>query len=68
MFTAPCSEFALHVHKKPGNADRPDLYTIGVWEGTVLRGICHAQPIDCAVSALRRTLEEAGQSTIVHSS
>ncbi len=57
-----CSEFALHVHKMPGDPRRPGLYTIGVWEGTMLlRGVCLAQPIDSALAAFRKVLEESGQ-------
>ena len=29
-------EFSLHVHKLMGNARRPALFTIAIWEGTVL--------------------------------
>src|SRR5258708_14809186 len=45
------SEFSFHVHKKAGNADRSALYTVGIWEGTVLHSICHVQPIDTALAA-----------------
>jgi hypothetical protein len=56
------SEFALHIHKTLGNAQSPDLYTIAVWqELSVLSGICYSRPIDDALAALRRTLEEAGK-------
>jgi hypothetical protein len=58
---AVCFEFALHVHKLPGNSQHPELYTIGVWEQTALRGVCLAQPIDPALAALRRLFEAAGQ-------
>ena len=54
-------EFSLHIHKILGDAHRPDLYTIALWhELSVLRGICYSRPIDDALAALRRTLEEAG--------
>ena len=56
------SEFSFHVHKKAGNADRPALYTVGIWEGTGLHGICHVQPIDTALAAVRRVLEEPGHT------
>jgi len=56
------SEFSLHIHKSLGNAQGPDLYTIALWqELSVLRGICYSQPIDDALAALRRALEEAGK-------
>ena len=54
-------ELSLHIHKTLGDAHRPDLYTIALWqELSVLRGICYSRPIDDALAALRRTLEEAG--------
>lgn len=56
------SEFSFHVHKKTGNAQSPALYTIGLWEGTVLRGICHTQPLDGALAAVRLVLEESGKA------
>ena len=56
------SEFSLHIHKVLGDARGPDLYTIALWhELSVLRGICYYRPIDDALAALRRTLEEAGK-------
>jgi hypothetical protein len=55
-------EFALHVHKLPGNSDHPDVYTIGVWEQTALRTVCLAQPIDPALAALRGLFETAAQA------
>ncbi len=58
------SEFSFHVHKKAGNADRPALYTVGIWEGTVLHSICHVQPIDTALAAVRRVLEEPGYTAL----
>ncbi|HET6843508.1 MAG TPA: hypothetical protein VFK06_17785 [Candidatus Angelobacter sp.] len=66
MPTALCSEFCFHVHITPAKDERPDLFTIGIQDGTVLRGICHVQPIEGAVAALRLTLEEAGRSVTVH--
>ena len=56
------TEFSLHIHKTHGDAQGPDLYTIALWqELSVLRGICYSRPIDDALVALRRTLEEAGK-------
>jgi hypothetical protein len=63
MASALCFEFALHVHKLPGNSAHPELYTIGVWEQTTLRGVCLAQPLDSALSAVRQLLEAAGRPT-----
>jgi len=67
MSKPTCSEFALHIHKISGNKEHPDLYTIGIWDGTLLRAICHIQPIECALAALRRTLEETTRPVVVHS-
>jgi len=58
-------EFSLHVHKISRTAQHDELYTIGLWRGTVLCGICHVQPIDHALAALRRVLEQAGHERAV---
>ena len=55
------AEFSFHVHKLMANARRPALFTIAIWEGTVLRGICYAQPLDAALAAFRKILEEWGR-------
>jgi hypothetical protein len=56
------TEFSLHIHKTFGGGQGPDLYTIALWhELSVLRGICYSRPIDDALAALRRALEEAGK-------
>ena len=55
-------ELSLHVYKAFQNAQHPDLYTIGVWDGlSDLRGICYGRPLDGALAALRNLLEEAGK-------
>ena len=60
------SEFSLHVHKALGNTQRPDLYTIGMWDELPdLRGICYARRLDDALAALRNVLEEAGKTAEV---
>lgn len=59
------SEFSFHVHKKAGNGERPALFTVGLWEGTVQRGICHTQPIDDALAAIRRVLEEPERPAVL---
>jgi hypothetical protein len=52
------SEFDLHVWKKPGD---PDLYTVGVWDDRYqIVSLCHIQPIDSALAAVRKVLEKAG--------
>jgi hypothetical protein len=51
-------EFSFQVHKLMGDARRPAVFTIGLWEGTALRGICYAQPLDTALAAIRKILEE----------
>jgi hypothetical protein len=58
-------EFALHVHKLPGNSRHPDVYTIGVWEQTTLRGICLAQPLESALTTLRNLLDSAGRPVVL---
>jgi len=46
------SEFSLHIHKTPGEAQRPDLYTVTVGhELSALHGICYSQPIDDAMTS-----------------
>jgi hypothetical protein len=59
------SEFAFHVHRKAGDAKRPALFSIGVWEGKILRAICHTQPIDDALAAIRRVLEEPERPAVL---
>lgn len=61
MFYVPRSEFDLHVWKKPATGNRPDQYTIGVWDGQQIRGLCHIAPIEGALQTLRHVLETAGQ-------
>ncbi len=53
-------ELRFQIHKIPATAQHDDLYTIGLWQGSVLCGICYVQPIDRALVALRRVLEGAG--------
>ena len=55
------AEFSFHVPKLMADARRPALFTIAIWEGTVLRGICYEQPIDAALAAFRKILEEWGR-------
>lgn len=53
-------EFGLHLFKRRAGKQGVDRYTIGVWEGTFQRAICHDACIDCALAALRREMENAG--------
>jgi hypothetical protein len=55
------AEFSFHVHKLTADARRPALFTIAIWEGTVLRSICYAQPLDAALAAFRKIPEEWGR-------
>jgi hypothetical protein len=54
-------EFSLHVHKKVATAEHRDLYTIGIWKDSTLHAICHAQPLEQALGALRNVLDQAGK-------
>ena len=54
------AELSFHVHKLMADARRPALFTIAIWEGAVLRGICYAQPLDAALAAFCKILEEWG--------
>ena len=55
---------SFHVHKLKGNAQGPALFTITIWEGTVLRGIWYAQPLNAALAAFREVLEEWGREAM----
>jgi hypothetical protein len=63
MSTNGNAEFGLHVFKRRASGQRGNRYTIGVWEGTCQRAICHDACIDGALAALRDEMEKAGQST-----
>jgi hypothetical protein len=52
------SEFSLHVHRTTGPDRQTNRYTIGLWNGIVLRAICHIEPLDNALAALRLVLED----------
>ena len=55
------TEFDVHVLKKRGACGRPDLFTLGVWDGLLTVGCaCHIAPIEEALVALRKILETAG--------
>lgn len=59
------TEFDVHVFKRRASGQRGDLYTIGVWEGTCARAICHDATLDVAIAALRKELETAGALALV---
>jgi len=59
------AEFGLHVFKRRASGQQGDRYTIGVWEGTYQRVICHDACIDGALAALRSEMEKSGQSPAV---
>ena len=58
------AEFSFHVHKFIGNGQRPALFTIAIWGGSILRGICYAQQLDAALAALGEVLEEWGREAM----
>jgi len=68
MANARHAEFSLHIHKRIGDDGCNDRYTIGLWSGDVLGAICHAAPLDIALSALRLALENKGRSAEMTSS
>ena len=65
MTTNGNAEFGLHVFKRRASGQKGDRYTIGVWENTCQRVICHDACIDSALTAIRNEMEKAGQSSIV---
>lgn len=64
MSTNGNAEFGLHVFKRRASGQRGDRYTIGVWEGTHQRAICHDACIDDALAAIRDEMEKAGPSLV----
>lgn len=46
----------LYVYKRRARDDEEYLYTIAVWKGTTLMPICHLQPLETAMAALREGL------------
>jgi hypothetical protein len=61
MCHIPQFEFDLHVWKRFAVGNRPDQYTIGIWDGQQIHSLCHIAPIEDAVQTLRQVLETAGQ-------
>lgn len=58
------AEFGLHFFKRWAGAKKVDRYTIGVWEGTHQRAICHDASLECALAAVRREMERAGNPVV----
>lgn len=56
------SEFDLHIWKSVGDHGRPDLYTIGVWQGMEIKSLCHIAQLEDALGILREALKKAGCS------
>jgi hypothetical protein len=65
MTTNGNAEFGLHVFKRQASGQKGDRFTIGVWEGTCQRAICHDACIDCALTAIRNEMEKAGRSPVM---
>ena len=61
MSTNGNAEFGLHVFKRRASGQNGDRYTIGVWEGSYQRAICHDACIDDALAAIRDAMEKASQ-------
>jgi len=59
--TKTSAEFGLHLFKRKANGDQGDRYTVGVWQGTWHRAICHDACLDSALDAIRREMQDAGQ-------
>jgi hypothetical protein len=64
MTTNGNAELGLHVFKRRASGQMGDRYTIGVWEGTCQRVICHDACIDGALTAIRDEMEKAGRSPV----
>jgi hypothetical protein len=59
------AEFGLHVFKRRSTTRQGNRYTIGVWEGTGQRGICHDACLECALAAIRREMNAASEILVV---
>lgn len=64
MGTCSSTEFDLHIFKRRASGQERGRYTIGVWESTHQRAICHDACIDCALAAVRAEMEKAGQANV----
>jgi hypothetical protein len=70
MATSGNADFSLvvhsfHVFKRQSREPKVDLYTIGIWEGTVQRALCHDACLDCALKAIRCEIEKRGQDMLL---
>ncbi len=65
MTTNGNAEFGLHVFKRRASGQKGDRYTVGVWEGTYQRAICHDACIDGALAAIRGEMEKADPSPVL---
>src|SRR6266852_2227919 len=65
MSTNGNAEFGLHVFKRRASGQKGDRYTIGVWEGTYQRAICHDACIEGALAAIRDEMEKCGRSPLM---
>jgi hypothetical protein len=46
------TEFGLHVFKRRASGQKGDRYTIGAWDGTQQRAICHDASIDDVTTSI----------------
>jgi hypothetical protein len=61
-FSLTVFPLSFHVFKRTSADSQIPLYTVGVWEGTVQRAICHDACLACALAAIRREVETCQQS------
>lgn len=51
-------EFGLPLHvTKHCAGEGPDLYIVGVWNGTRLQPLCHLQPLDVVLAEISKLFE-----------
>jgi len=58
------TEFDFHIFKRRASGQQADRYTIGIWERTCQRAICHDACIDVALAAIRNEMEKAGRAAL----
>jgi hypothetical protein len=61
-FSLKIGTLGFHVFKRIAPDSEVPRYTVGVWEGTVQRAICHDACLPCALAAIRREVEKSEQS------
>ncbi len=59
-------KLSFHIFKRVSGDSQVPLYTVGVWEGTIQRAICHDGCLTCALVAIRREIEKSEQSEAHH--